>query len=79
MIENIQLTKKHTLKLASKEKNRNLFMNRNCWWMHFTIHNPDKTSDRHRVSLKTKDEEVARERRDNILAAILEATTQQVK
>ena len=79
MIKNIQLTKKHKLILESKDKNRNLSKNREWWWLNFTMHNPDKTSERHRVNLKTRDKHVARERRDNIFAAILEATTEQIK
>jgi len=47
-----------------------LWNNRGTWWCHFTLHRPDYTAQRVRVSLKTRDRREARARRDELLAAI---------
>lgn len=47
-----------------------LWNNRGTWWCHFTLHKPDYTAQRVRVSLKTRDLREARARRDELLAAI---------
>lgn len=46
-----------------------LWNNRGTWWCHFTLHRPDYTSERIRVSLKTRDLIIARQRRDELLAS----------
>jgi hypothetical protein len=50
--------------------NHHLWNNRGTWWCHFTLHKPDYTAERVRVSLKTRDLQQARVRRDSLLAAI---------
>ena len=50
--------------------NHHLWNNRGTWWCHFTLHKPDYTAERVRVSLKTRDLQQARARRDSLLAAI---------
>jgi len=45
----------------------NIWNNNGTWWCHFTVHNPDFTKERVRVSLHTKDREEARLRRDFIM------------
>lgn len=45
-----------------------LWNNRGTWWCHFTLHRPDYTAERIRVSLRTRDLGEARERRDTLLA-----------
>jgi hypothetical protein len=50
--------------------NHHLWNNRGTWWCHFTLHKPDYTAERVRVSLKTRDLDLARTRRDTLLAAI---------
>jgi len=50
--------------------NHHLWNNRGTWWCHFTLHKPDYTAERVRVSLKTRDLDLARIRRDTLLAAI---------
>ncbi|MEM7600602.1 MAG: hypothetical protein AAF357_04210, partial [Verrucomicrobiota bacterium] len=47
--------------------NHHLWNNRGTWWCHFTVHRADYTSERIRVSLKTQEIELARERRDGLL------------
>ena len=49
--------------------NHHLWNNRGTWWCHFTLHKPDYTAERVRVSLKTRDLLLARSRRDSLLAA----------
>lgn len=44
-----------------------LWNNRGTWWCHFTLHRPDYTAERVRVSLKTRDLDEARLRRDELL------------
>ncbi len=45
----------------------NIWNNNGTWWLHATVHHPDYTKERVRVSLGTKDREEARLRRDFIL------------
>ena len=45
----------------------NIWNNNGTWWCHFTVHNPDYTKERVRVSLHTKDRDEARRRRDFIM------------
>lgn len=47
--------------------NHNLWNNNGTWWFHGTEHRPDGTAQRIRLSLRTRDEELARYRRDQIL------------
>ncbi|HRQ88233.1 MAG TPA: hypothetical protein PLA50_05510 [Bacteroidia bacterium] len=44
-----------------------LWNNRGTWWCHFTLHRPDYTAERVRVSLRTRDLAEARCRRDALL------------
>lgn len=45
----------------------NIWNNNGTFWCHFTVHNPDYTKERVRVSLHTKDRDEARQRRDFIM------------
>ncbi len=45
----------------------NIWNNNGTWWLHATVHHPDYTKERVRVSLGTKNREEARQRRDFIL------------
>ncbi|MCS7049776.1 MAG: hypothetical protein NZ483_10855 [Verrucomicrobiae bacterium] len=58
-----------SLSLNPHNPNHHLYRNNGTWWIHFTIHLPDYTKHRVRFSLQTRDVEVARARRDAILAA----------
>ncbi len=44
-----------------------LWNNRGTWWCHFTLHHVNWTSERVRVSLRTRDLATARNRRDTLL------------
>lgn len=46
----------------------NLWNNHGTWWAHFTVHHPNYTKERVRVSLGTKDIMEARRRRDLIMS-----------
>lgn len=54
---------------TSHESNHHLWQNGRLWWIAFTVHRPDWTKHRIRLSLKTDDVVEARRRRDRILAA----------
>ncbi len=46
-----------------------LWNNNGTWWCHYTIHGPDHTKERVRISLKTSNQEEARRRRDHVFRA----------
>lgn len=58
------------VRVDDENPNHHLWNNRGTWWCHFTLHKPDYTADRVRVSLKTRDLHLARSRRDALLAAL---------
>jgi hypothetical protein len=58
-----------------------IWNNNGTWWCHYTIHKADYTKQRIRVSLGTRDRDVARQRRDQLLggvAKIADAVTQAI-
>lgn len=59
-----------SLRLNEENPNHHLWNNRGIWWCHFTVHKNDATSERLRFSLKTRDLDNARNRRDNIFRDI---------
>ena len=61
---------KIALRINDDNPNHHLWNNRGVWWCHVTVHKPDSTAERLRFSLKTRDIEKARSRRDKILASI---------
>ena len=58
------------VRVDDSNPNHHLWNNRGTWWCHFTLHKADYTAERVRVSLKTHNLEVARKRRDKVLASI---------
>ena len=52
-----------------------LWNNHGTWWCHLTVHRPDGTSERVRLSLKTHDREDARAKRDKIFGRLAAAET----
>ena len=58
------------VRVDDNNPNHHLWNNRGTWWCHFTVHRPDFTAERYRVSLKTREVDRARERRDELLEAI---------
>lgn len=59
-----------SVRVNEQNENHHLWNNRGVWWCHMTLHRPDSTSQRMRFSLKTKDLQKARERRDRIFQKI---------
>lgn len=62
-----------TEKLLSIRTNRanldhHIWNNNGTFWCHFTVHLPDFTKERLRLSLETRSIDEARERRDSLLA-----------
>lgn len=55
---------------TGENEDHHLWNNRGTWWCHFTLHRPDYTSERIRVSLRTKDIDEARSRRDELFHAL---------
>lgn len=60
---------KLSVRVNESNGNHHLWNNRGTWWCHFTLHKPDYTTERIRLSLKTRDLEEARRKRDRLLAA----------
>ena len=52
------------VRVNRKNPNHHPWNNNGTWWCHYTVHNPDYTSERHRLSLNTRDVKQARHRRD---------------
>lgn len=63
---------KIVLKINEENLNHHLWNNRGIWWCHVTVHKGDSTAERMRFSLKTREVEKARERRDRIFSKISE-------
>lgn len=55
--------------------NHHLWNNHGTWWFHGTFHLPDGTAERVRVSLKTRDLGLAREKRDRLLSIPLRSVS----
>jgi|GEM_PF-1108784 len=65
-----------TLAVRVDEQNElhHLWSNHGIWWCHFTVHRPDFTAKRIRVSLRTRDIEKAKQKRDKIFDQIESGT-----
>lgn len=55
------------LRVNPLNPDHHLWNNNGTWWCHYTVHLPDYTKQRRRVSLRTADHVVARCRRDALL------------
>ncbi|TAE92895.1 MAG: hypothetical protein EAZ81_01655 [Verrucomicrobia bacterium] len=64
---------KLSLRVNEANENHHLWSNRGVWWCHLTIHQSDGTAKRMRFSLKTRELEKARLRRDRIFQQLREA------
>ena len=58
------------VRILPHNEDHHLWNNRGTWWCHFTLHRPDHTVERVRVSLRTKDRAEARERRDRLFDSL---------
>jgi len=59
---------KLSVRVNRKNANHHIWDNNGKWWCHLTLHHPDYTSERRRLSLNTRDLDVARQRRDRLFA-----------
>ncbi len=62
-----------SLRIDRNNPNHHLWNNNGSWWCHYTLHLPDYTKRRIRCSLGTADLDLARRRRDRLLAALRSA------
>ena len=60
-------TARLSVRILGNNPNHHLWNNNGRWWCHYTVHHPDFTKLRRRVSLDTANVSVARQRRDRIL------------
>jgi hypothetical protein len=58
----------------SAKPDHHLWNNNGTFWCHYTVHEPDYTKRRVRVSLHTKDQSEARARRDALLKSASNAS-----
>jgi hypothetical protein len=63
-------TTRLAVRVDDANRNHHLWDNNGSWWCHFTVHWPDDTAERVRVSLKTSNVDQARLRRDRLFARI---------
>ena len=59
---------KLSVRVNRKNANHHLWNNNGKWWCHLTVHHPDYTTERRRLSLNTRDLHVAKQRRDKLFA-----------
>lgn len=65
-----------SVRINRKNANHHLWNNNGKWWCHLTLHHPDYTAERKRVSLHTRDIATARQRRDELFAKWTSEVTQ---
>jgi len=66
----IAVSPKLALRVSGTNPNHHLWNNNGTWWCHFTVHLPDYTKRRVRVSLRTRELPLARKNRDHLLAEV---------
>jgi hypothetical protein len=54
----------------SGNANHHLWNNHGTWWCHLTVHLPDFTKERLRLSLDTRNQRQARQLRDGLVALL---------
>ena len=59
---------KLSVRVNRKNSNHHLWNNNGKWWCHLTVHKPDYTVERRRLSLNTRDLDIAKRRRDKLFA-----------
>lgn len=59
-----------SLRIDPDNLNHHLWNNHGTWWIHLTYHNWDGTKERLRRSLRTRNIEMARRRRDMLLSLL---------
>lgn len=66
----IRKNKHASVRIWAQNPDHHLYNNNGVWWIHYTSYPTASTSKRIRRSLKTRDLELARERRDAFLAQL---------
>lgn len=56
-----------SVRIDPDNPNHHLWNNHGTWWLHYTVHPTPQTKRRVRLSLRTRDVVLARERRDLLL------------
>lgn len=64
----IRIPQEISIRILSGNPNHHLWNNNGTWWCHYTIHRPDFTKQRVRMSLDTCNPRAARVKRDAIFA-----------
>ncbi|MFT5125235.1 MAG: hypothetical protein ACI97B_003879 [Verrucomicrobiales bacterium] len=62
---------KASVRVNAGNLNHHLWNNHGDWWCHYTVHLPDYSVERIRLSLKTADLAEARARRDRLFAGLM--------
>ncbi len=63
----IRIPQEISIRILSGNPNHHLWNNNGTWWCHYTLHLPDFTKKRVRLSLDTYDPLKARAKRDALL------------
>jgi len=63
----MRLKATHMNKIKTPAQDHHLWNNNGTYWSHFTLHLPDYTKERLRLSLDTQDLNTARARRDSLI------------
>ncbi len=58
------------IRLDESNPNHHLWNNNGTWWLHYTVYPTPITSERRRKSLRTRNLEQARQKRDEILKSL---------
>ncbi|MFP4166976.1 MAG: hypothetical protein ACLFUF_07420 [Opitutales bacterium] len=66
----IKKNKHASVRIQAQNPDHHLYNNNGTWWLHYTSYPTPITSRRIRRSLRTRDLETARRRRDNVLAQL---------
>jgi hypothetical protein len=63
----MNLLKKISIRVLEQNPDHHLWNNHGTWWCHYTVHLPNYTKHRVRLSLQTSDVREARRLRDRLL------------
>ncbi|HAF58112.1 MAG TPA: hypothetical protein DCL00_00830 [Opitutae bacterium] len=64
-------TEQLAIRLDLANPNHHLWNNNGTWWMHYTVYPTPITSERRRISLRTRSLKHARQKRDQILKRLV--------
>jgi hypothetical protein len=64
-----------SIRIDEQNPNHHLWLNHGWWWVHYVVHRGNR-KERIRRSLQTRDEAVARQKRDALFARVRAAAAQ---